>query len=137
MFERIARAVSKDGAKAAADAAGKEFIALTIPRTPVKTGALRRSIKLHPGGGGLISTSRAGTGLVYAEIQNTGGDIHVKHTFTTKGGKTLPGFLSDGSSFFGRSVHIKGSGYWTLAGKGAACGEAASSAIEAIIDAAA
>ena len=121
--------VARRGAKAGADAMGNKFIELTLPHVPVRSGALRRSIRLHGGGGGLRSTSSAAPHTVYAAIQNYGGTIRVKHTYTTKHGKVLPGFLSDGSAFFGRSVVIPGQGYWTLAGKGAAIIAAAQQAI--------
>lgn len=134
---RIAAALDARGAKAGADAAANKFVALTLPHVPVHSGALRRSIRVKGGGGGRRSTAHAAPHTVYAQIQNDGGTIRVKHTFTTKTGKTLPGFLSDGGTFFGRSVTIKGQGYWTLAGKGAACQQAAAHAIQAIIDGAA
>ena len=119
-LERIRGRVAREGAKAGADAMGQKFIQLTMPHVPVRSGALRRSIRLHGGGGGLRSTSSAAPHTVYAAIINFGGTIRVKHTYTTKHGKVLPGFLSDGSTFFGRSVVIPGQGYWTLAGKGPA-----------------
>ena len=134
---RIARAVARNGAKAAADAAGNKFVELTIPHTPVRSGALRRSIRVHGGGGGIRSTSSAAPHVVYAAIQNYGGTIRVKHTYTTKTGKVLPGFLSDGSTFFGRSVVIPGQGYWTLNGKGAAIRGAAEQALQRVVDGAA
>lgn len=133
MFQRMANAVARDGAKAAADAAGNKFIELEIPHVPVRSGALRRSIRMKAGGGGLRSTSHVAPHTVYAAIQNFGGDIHVKHTYTTSTGKVMPGWLSDGGSFFGHSVHIRGSGYWSLAGKGAAIGDAASHAVQVIV----
>lgn len=134
---RIAGALKRGGAKAGADAAANKFVELTLPGVPVRSGALRRSIRVKGGGGGLRSTASAAPHTVYAQIQNDGGTIRVKHTFTTKGGKTLPGFLSDGSAFFGRSVVIKGQNYWTLAGKGGACEQAAAQAIQGVIDGAA
>lgn len=134
MFRRIADAVERDGAKAAADAAGNKFIELTLPHVPVRSGALRRSIRLKGGGGGLRSTSHCAPHTVYAAIINYGGTIRVKHTTTTRGGKTIPGFLSDGETFFGREVHIPGQGYWTLSGKGAAMQAAAAHAVQVIVD---
>jgi hypothetical protein len=128
-LERIRARVARRGAKAGADAMGHKFIELTLPGVPVRSGALRRSIRLKGGGGGLRSTSSAAPHTVYAAIQNYGGTIRVKHTFTTKTGKTLPGFLSNGSTFFGRSVVIPGQNYWTLDGKGPACIDAAAQAI--------
>lgn len=121
--------VARKGAKAGADAMANKFVQLTLPHVPVRSGALRRSIRVHGGGGGLRSTASAAPHTVYAAIINYGGIIRVKHTFTTKHGKTLPGFLSDGTTFFGRSVKIPGQGYWTLAGKEAACIAAAEQAI--------
>lgn len=137
LFAKMAADVAQTGAKAAADAAGNRFIALTLPHVPARSGALRRSIRLHGGGGGTRSTSSAAPHTVYAAIQNFGGTIHVKHTYTTKGGKTLPGFLSNGESFFGRQVTIPGHHYWDLAGKEGAITAAADHAIQAIIDGAA
>ena len=133
-LERIRGRVAREGAKAGADAMGNKFIQLTMPHVPVRSGALRRSIRLHGGGGGLRSTSSAAPHTVYAAIQNYGGTIRVRHTYTTKTGKVLPGFLSDGSAFFGRSVHIPGKGYWTLAGKGAAIIAAAEQAISRVAE---
>ena len=128
-LERIRGRVARRGAKAGADAMGSKFIEMTLPGVPVRSGALRRSIRLHGGGGGLRSTSSAAPHTVYAAIQNFGGTIRVKHTYTTKGGKTLPGFLADGSTFFGRSVVIPGQNYWNLDGKGGAIIAAAEQAI--------
>ena len=119
-LERIRGRVAREGAKAGADAMGNKFIQLTMPHVPVRSGALRRSIRLHGGGGGLRSTSSAAPHTVYAAIINYGGIIHVKHTYTTKRGKVMPGWLADGKTFFGHSVKIPGQGYWTLAGKGPA-----------------
>lgn len=135
-FRKIASAVARDGAKAGADAAGNKFIALTLPHVPVRSGALRRSIRLKGGGGGLRSTSHAAPHSVYAAIQNYGGTIRAKHTYTTKTGKTRPGYLHFGNTF-ARVVHIPGKGYWTLNGKGAAIGAAASKAVQLIISGAA
>jgi len=155
-LRRIAGAVARDGAKAAADGAANKFVELTLPHVPVRSGALRRSIRVKGGGGGIISTASAAPHTVYAAIQNYGGIIRVKHTYTTKarkvsyttkrgtrvsyttrGGKTMPGWLSDGKTFFGHSVKIPGKGYWTLAGKEGAIDAAARQAIKNIIDGAA
>lgn len=129
---QIRNRVATKGAKAGADAMGSKFVQLTLPGTPVRSGALRRSIRVHGGGGGLRSTSSAAPHVVYAEIQNDGGTIRVKHTYTTKNGKVLPGFLSDGSTFFGRSVTLRGQNYWKLAGKEAAILSAAAQAISQV-----
>lgn len=136
-LRRIARAVEARAARAGAEAAGNEFIALTLPHVPVRSGRLRRSIRSKVSGGGLHAVAEVAPHTVYAAIQNYGGTIRVKHTFTTKTGKVLPGFLSDGSAFFGRSVTIIGQDYWTLAGKEAAIGQAAGKAIEGVISGAA
>ena len=128
-LERIRARVARNGAKAGADAMGNKFIQLTMPHVPVRSGALRRSIRLVGGGGGLRSTSSAAPHTVYAAIINYGGVIHVKHTYTTRRGKVMPGWLSDGSTFFGHSVKIPGQGYWTLAGKGPAIIDAGAQAI--------
>jgi len=128
-LERIRGRVAREGAKAGADAMGNKFIQLTMPHVPVRSGALRRSIRLKGGGGGLRSTSSAAPHTVYAAIINYGGVIRVKHTYTTRRGKVMPGWLSDGSTFFGHSVKIPGQGYWTLAGKGPAIIDAGAQAI--------
>jgi hypothetical protein len=128
-LERIRARVARNGAKAGADAMGNKFIQLTMPHVPVRSGALRRSIRLVGGGGGLRSTSSAAPHTVYAAIINYGGTIRVKHTYTTRTGKVMPGWLSDGSTFFGHSVKIPGQGYWTLAGKGPAIIDAGAQAI--------
>jgi hypothetical protein len=132
-LRRLAREVRARGAKAAADAAGNKFVELTLPHVPVRSGALRRSIRVHGGGGGIRSTSSSAPHTVYAAIINYGGTIRVKHTYTTKTGKTMPGWLSDGKTFFGHSVKIPGQGYWTLDGKEGAIRGAASQAIQRII----
>lgn len=121
--------VARRGAKAGADAMGNKFVELTLPHVPVRSGALRRSIRVKGGGGGLRSTSSAAPHTVYAAIINYGGTIRVKHTYTTRRGKVMPGWLSDGSTFFGHSVKIPGQGYWTLAGKEGAIIQAAQDAI--------
>lgn len=128
-LERIRARVARNGARAGANAMGNKFIQLTMPHVPVRSGALRRSIRLVGGGGGLRSTSSAAPHTVYAAIINYGGTIHVKHTYTTRRGRTMPGWLSDGSTFFGHSVKIPGQGYWTLAGKGPAIIDAGAQAI--------
>lgn len=120
--------VARKGAKAGADAMGNKFVQLTLPHVPYKSGALRRSIRVHPGGGGLRSTSSAAPHEVYAAIQNFGGVIVAKHTFTTKTGKVLRGYLHF-ENVFARKVKIPGQGYWTLAGKEGACIAAAEQAI--------
>lgn len=128
-LERIRARVARNGAKAGANAMGNKFVQLTMPHVPVRSGALRRSIRLVGGGGGLRSTSSAAPHTVYAAIINYGGTIRVKHTYTTRTGKVMPGWLSDGSTFFGHSVKIPGQGYWTLAGKGPAIIDAGAQAI--------
>jgi hypothetical protein len=128
-LERIRARVARNGARAGANAMGNKFIQLTMPHVPVRSGALRRSIRLVGGGGGLRSTSSAAPHTVYAAIINYGGTIRVKHTYTTRRGKVMPGWLSDGSTFFGHSVKIPGQGYWTLAGKGPAIIDAGAQAI--------
>ena len=133
-LERIRGRVARNGAKAGADAMGSKFIELTLPHVPVRSGALRRSIRLHGGGGGLRSTSTVAPHTVYAAIINYGGTIHVKHYYTTKRGKMMVGWLSDGKTFFGHSVKIPGQGYWTLAGKGAAIIAAAEQAISRVAE---
>jgi hypothetical protein len=110
---------------------GNKFIEMTLPGVPVRSGALRRSIRLHGGGGGLRSTSSAAPHTVYAAIQNYGGTIRVKHTFTTRTGKVLPGYLHFGNTFV-RSVKIPGQNYWTLSGKGPAIIDAAKQAIDRV-----
>lgn len=136
-LRRIAAAVEARAARAGAGAAGSKFTELTLPHVPVRSGALRRSIRVKVSGGGLHAVAAVAPHTVYAAIQNYGGTIRVKHTYTTKTGKVLPGFLSDGSAFFGRSVTIPGTGYWTLAGKEGAIGQAAAKAIAGVIDGAA
>lgn len=134
---RISRALASKGARTGAAAAGNEFIRLTLPHVPVRSGALRRSVRLKVSGGGTSAVASAAPHTVYAAIINFGGTIHVKHTYTTKSGKTVLGFLSNGSAFFGRSVTIPGQNYWNLDGKGAAIQAAAQHAIQALIDGAA
>ena len=119
-LERIRGRVARNGAKAGANAMGNKFIQLELPHVPVRSGALRRSIRLRGGGGGLRSTSTVAPHTVYAAIINYGGTIHVKHYYMSKRGKFMVGWLSDGKTFFGHSVKIPGQGYWTLAGKGPA-----------------
>ncbi len=134
-LRHIADQVAARGAHDCANAMSHEFIRLTLPHTPVRSGALRRSIRATEAGGGLVATSSCAPHTVYAAIINFGGTIRVKHTYTTKNGRTLPGFLSNGSAFFGRSVVIPGQGYWNLDGKQGACGQAGAAAVSAIIKA--
>src|SRR5437763_1825053 len=52
-LRRIAGAAEARAARAGANAAGSKFIQLTLPHVPVRSGALRRSIRAQVSGGGL------------------------------------------------------------------------------------
>lgn len=126
MFEHLAAAVAQQGATAAAGAAGSRFLNLELPHVPVHSGALRRSFRMSgPAGGGTHAVSTVGShGCVYAEIQNTGGVIHVKNARV----------LTNGEAFFGKQVTIPGQHYWTLDGKQGAITAAAERAVQVVVN---
>lgn len=73
------------------------------------SGELAYSVTQHVSGG--VSTSRAWVGphTIYAAVQEFGAVINVKHSTTTKTGKTIPGFMRwymDGSFWYRRQVTI-------------------------------
>ena len=106
-----------------ARAAGREYLAVLFTTTPVRTGALRDSERIQSlAGGGTVATALVGPDIVYDKIQNDGGTIHVKHAKV----------LTDGTTFFGKQVTIKGQHYMEHAEAEAL--EPIAAAIAAVVD---
>ena len=106
-----------------ARAAGREYLAALFTTTPVRTGALRDSERIQSlSGGGTVAVALVGPDIIYDRIQNDGGTIHVKHAKV----------LTDGATFFGKQVTIKGQHYMEKA-EAEALGPIAA-AIAAIVD---
>lgn len=101
-LERTARAMESDGAARCARAAGGAFLGKLKENTPKLSGALADSESMEVSGGGASARAHIQTHRgEYASFRETGGTIRVKHARV----------LSDGRSFFGRSVTQKGSRY--------------------------
>lgn len=102
-LSRAATAIEADGARKAAEAAAKAFLAELKRNTPVLTGALMESERVDSvwgagsSGGASISTHRP----EYASFREHGGTIHVRNAKV----------LTDGFTFFGKSVTQSGSHY--------------------------
>lgn len=80
----------------------REYLAVLQGNTPVLTGALRSSEHVwRVTGGGEHATAIAGPNIVYDRFRNDGGTIRVRRAKV----------LSDGVSFFGKSVTQAGSHY--------------------------
>jgi hypothetical protein len=90
----------------------REYLAVLQEETPVRSGALRASEHIWTvAGGGSLATAALGPDIIYDRFRNDGGTITVKRAKV----------LSDGTSFFGRSVTQAGSHYMERArGPGAA-----------------
>lgn len=80
----------------------RDYITVLRAVTPKRTGYLADSE--YPDfitGNGVFATARAGPHAIYARFRNEGGTIHVRRAKV----------LTDGASFFGRSVTQQGSRY--------------------------
>jgi hypothetical protein len=101
-LDRTAAIMESEAATRCARAGGGAFLGEFKKNTPVLTGALRDSEDMKVSGGGTHAAAEISTHRPeYAEFRETGGTIHVKSARV----------LSDGKSFFGKSVTQKGSGY--------------------------
>ena len=101
-LNRTAAALDSEAATRCAQAAGGAFLGEFKKNTPVESGALRDSETVEVSGGGTHARATVSTHLpLYASFRNYGGTIHVKNARV----------LSDGQSFFGKSVTQKGSAY--------------------------
>lgn len=98
MAERCEASLARDCAQAMAGAA----LTALKSATPVRSGRLRASETIDSvSGGGSHATAVIAPHTVYAEFRNRGGTIHVRNARV----------LTDGVSFFGRSVTQAGSHY--------------------------
>ena len=85
-----------------AEEAGRDFLAVLRAVTPKRSGHLADSESLDSvTGGGPVATAIVGAHAVYAEFRERGGTIHVRNAKV----------LTDGVSFFGKSVTQAGSHY--------------------------
>lgn len=101
-LDRAARRLEDGGARRVADEFGQDFLAEFKRNTPVETGALQGSESMEISGGGSSATVKVSTHLaLYASFRNDGGTITVKRARV----------LTDGASFFGKSVTQHGAHY--------------------------
>jgi hypothetical protein len=102
-LESVASELEDGAARDAAERAGDEFHARLQENTPVLTGALRDSEALDGvTGSGSTAVARISTHLpLYASFREYGGTITVKRASV----------LTNGESFFGKSVTQHGSEY--------------------------
>jgi phage gpG-like protein len=73
------------------------------------SGELAYSVTTEVKGGASTSRAWVGPHTIYAAVQEFGAVINVKHSTTTKTGKTVPGFMRwymDGSFWYKRQVTI-------------------------------
>lgn len=111
-FRGLAERAESDLAREACGEAARDYLTVLRAVTPKRTGALADSETVTgPMGGGLHATALVGPHIVYADFREYGGTITVKHARV----------LTDGASFFGRSVTQRGAHYMEMAeGPGAA-----------------
>lgn len=106
-LERADREIETRAAIECARDAGQAFLVQLRLETPVLTGELRASETVDSvRGSGTFAVATIGAHTVYAEFRNDGGTITVKNATV----------LTDGVSFFGRSVTQAGSHYFERAG---------------------
>jgi hypothetical protein len=117
-LSRAARDLEEKGALRCAQEFQPKFLAEFQRNTPKRSGALAGSEHSDLEGGGGHAEVKVSTHLpLYASFRNDGGTITVKHAKV----------LTDGSSFFGKSVTQKGSHYvestiaWARGAIGPAC----------------
>jgi hypothetical protein len=105
-LDKAAAAVETTAARECAADAGQAFLQVLRGTTPVLTGELRASERVDSiRGGGTFAVATVGAHTVYAAFREHGGTIHVKNARV----------LSDGHSFFGKSVTQAGSHYFERA----------------------
>lgn len=110
-LDKAAAAVETTAARECAADAGQAFLQVLRGTTPVLSGELRASERVDSvRGGGTHAVATIGAHTVYAAFREHGGTIHVKNAKV----------LSDGRSFFGRSVTQAGSHYFERAAAEAA-----------------
>lgn len=128
---RLRDKVAKEGPRASAYAMARAFHTVVVDETLTRyshgrgertdsppgqppasvSGALRRSVRLYPAvsTGAYSAQSSVVPLIIYARIQELGGVVVARHTYTGKDGKTHPGFLAwntGGKMHFARSVRI-------------------------------
>ncbi len=89
-----------------AGAAAMAFVRSTQQTAPVKTGTLRRSIRINSEDG---SSATYGPHVIYAGIQDEGGTIHVRFKKVLANRRT--------NQFFGKQVTIPGQHYMQRGGE--------------------
>ncbi len=111
-YRDLARRAETDLALEACGEAARDYLAILRAVTPKRTGALADSETVAgPTGGGLHASAAIGPHIRYAAFREYGGTIHVRNARV----------LTDGASFFGRSVTQHGAHYMEKAqGPGAA-----------------
>lgn len=101
-FRGLADRIESSLALEACDAGARDFLAVLRTVTPKRSGALADSETVTgPAGSGTYAIALVGPHIVYDRFRNDGG------TITSHG----PWSLSDGVSYFGRSVTQAGSHY--------------------------
>lgn len=112
-YRSLARRAEADLALEACGEAAKDYLAVLRAVTPKRSGRLADSETVTgPVGGGLHASALVGPHIIYAAFREHGGTIHVRNAKV----------LTDGVSFFGKSVTQAGSRYME---KAAGPGEAA------------
>lgn len=125
-LDKAAATVETTAARECAAEGGHAFLVQLRIETPVLSGELRASEKVSAiRGGGTSAVATIGAYAIYAEFRNNGGTITVKDAKV----------LSDGHSFFGRSVTQVGNHYMerTAARAGPAIAEACQNEIRKIL----
>jgi hypothetical protein len=101
-FRGLADRAESDLALEACGEAARDYLAVLRQVTPKRSGRLADSETVTgPSGGGLRATALVGPHVIYAAFREHGGTIHVRNAKV----------LTDGVSFFGRSVTQAGARY--------------------------
>lgn len=102
----LAERADAELARTCAEEAGRDFLTVLRMVTPKRSGHLADSESLDSvTGSGAVATAIVGAHAVYAEFREKGGTIHVRNAKV----------LTDGVSFFGKSVTQRGSHYFEKA----------------------
>lgn len=101
-FRGLAEKADSDLALEACREAATDYLTVLRAVTPKRTGALADSETVTgPTGGGTHAVAEVGPHIVYADFREYGGTITVKNARV----------LTDGASFFGKSVTQRGAHY--------------------------
>ncbi len=104
--DMVARAIGGMSGSNLIGAAVGAFVSSTMKTAPVRTGTLRRSIRINSMSG---QSASYGPHVVYAAIQDRGGVIHVRTKKVLANRRT--------NQFFGKQVTIPGQHYMQRGGE--------------------